>query len=327
MFLAVLMVALSAWSQLLWRVSGNGLEKPSFLMGTHHFAPADFIDSVSGLNDAIRSCDAVYGEIHRDSMMNIQAQQRVAMAMVAPADSTLDKVLTPEQYAVVKSVVDGYLAPAGITLASLNMLKPAGVSIQLQALQALKYFKDFDHNKQIDRSVQNRGEQAGKTLGGFETVDDQVAILFGTPIVDQAEGLVDVCEHDADFERVSIELAEAYMRAGKTSEALEALNTVRARSNANPASSIDIQVILDERERELLLEEDRWATLLRNKPEEWQKRIMDYATYTASGSAKKYPEVRRWSEFQGPIQFKNWPIPQTYIDLNTGAEFPQNPGW
>lgn len=211
-FLAVLMVALSAWSQLLWRVSGNGLEKPSFLMGTHHFAPADFIDSVSGLNDAIRSCDAVYGEIHRDSMMNIQAQQRVAMAMVAPADSTLDKVLTPEQYAVVKSVVDGYLAPAGITLASLNMLKPAGVSIQLQALQALKYFKDFDHNKQIDRSVQNRGEQAGKMLGGFETVDDQVAILFGTPIVDQAEGLVDVCEHDADFERVCIELAEAYMR-------------------------------------------------------------------------------------------------------------------
>lgn len=38
-------------------------------------------------------------------------------------------------------------------------------------------------------------------------------------------------------------------------------------------------------------------------------------------------EVRRWAEFQGPIQFKNWPIPQTYIDLNTGADFPQNPGW
>lgn len=122
-------------------------------------------------------------------------------------------------------------------------------------------------------------------------------------------------------------LAEAYYRQGKPDDALRELNKVRARAHANDATSIDIQVILDERERELLLEEDRWATLLRNKPEEWQKRIMDYATYTASGSAKKYPEVRRWSEFQGPIQFKNWPIPQTYIDLNTGAEFPQNPGW
>ncbi len=122
-------------------------------------------------------------------------------------------------------------------------------------------------------------------------------------------------------------LAEAYLRANNPEKALENLNEVRKRAHANLATYIDIQVILDERERELLLEEDRWATLLRTKPEEWQKRIMDYATYTASGSAKKYPEVRRWAEFQGPIQFKNWPIPQTYIDLNTGAEFPQNPGW
>lgn len=122
-------------------------------------------------------------------------------------------------------------------------------------------------------------------------------------------------------------LAEAEFRLGNTGKALEALNAVRERAKAAPATSIDMQVILDERERELLLEEDRWATLLRNKPEEWQKRIMDYGTYTAAAGAKKFPEIRRWSEFTGPIQFKNWPIPQTYIDLNTGAEFPQNPGW
>lgn len=121
-------------------------------------------------------------------------------------------------------------------------------------------------------------------------------------------------------------LAEAYYRLGDTGKALEALNDVRERAGANDATDIDIQVILDERERELLLEEDRWATLLRNKPEEWQKRIMDYGTYTAA-TGPVYPEIRRWKEFTGPIKFKNWPIPQTYIDLNTGAEFPQNEGW
>lgn len=121
-------------------------------------------------------------------------------------------------------------------------------------------------------------------------------------------------------------LAEAYYRLGDTGEALKALNTVRERAKAAPATSIDMQVILDERVRELLLEEDRWATLLRNKPEEWQKRIMDYGTYTAT-TGPVYPEIRRWKEFTGPIKFKNWPIPQTYIDLNTGAEFPQNEGW
>ena len=32
-------VALSANAQLLWKVSGNGLSSPSYIMGTHHLAP------------------------------------------------------------------------------------------------------------------------------------------------------------------------------------------------------------------------------------------------------------------------------------------------
>ena len=122
-------------------------------------------------------------------------------------------------------------------------------------------------------------------------------------------------------------LAEAQLRGGNSSSALETLNTLRARANANPASNIDVQVVLDERGRELLLEEDRWGTLLRCKPEEWQSRIENYGTYTARGTAAKFPDIRRWSEYTKEIQFENWPIPQTYIDLNTGAEMAQNVGW
>ncbi|MCQ2146588.1 MAG: RagB/SusD family nutrient uptake outer membrane protein, partial [Bacteroidales bacterium] len=65
-------------------------------------------------------------------------------------------------------------------------------------------------------------------------------------------------------------LAEALYRDGKNGQALEALNTLRARSNANPFSTIDINIILDERVRELYMEEFRWFTLLRMKPEEWK---------------------------------------------------------
>lgn len=122
-------------------------------------------------------------------------------------------------------------------------------------------------------------------------------------------------------------LAEAQFRAGDDG-ALETLNTLRRRANAAPADHIDMQVILDERARELLLEEDRWATFLRCKPEEWQPRLLDYATYTAGASDEVYPEVRRWAEYtERNIKFKNWPVPQTYIDLNTGVKMEQNEGW
>ena len=32
-------VAFSANAQLLWKVSGNGLNQPSYIIGTHHLAP------------------------------------------------------------------------------------------------------------------------------------------------------------------------------------------------------------------------------------------------------------------------------------------------
>lgn len=38
-------------------------------------------------------------------------------------------------------------------------------------------------------------------------------------------------------------------------------------------------------------------------------------------------EEFRWAEFTGEIAFDLFQIPQSYIDLNTGAEMAQNKGW
>ena len=123
-------------------------------------------------------------------------------------------------------------------------------------------------------------------------------------------------------------LAEALLRSGDTAGATEAVNTVRARSNANPFSTVTIDTILDERGRELLYEEFRWATFLRMKPDEWKHRIYDYGMYSARSGAEVYPNIRRWSEETGEIKFNLFPIPQTYIDLNTGSDgLYQNDGW
>lgn len=211
LLLVLAMTASAAWAQLLWRVEGNGLSRASYLMGTHHFALASYIDSVKGLNEAIEACDAVYGELHYNDMSSQQAQQKLMMSLIAPADSTLDKVLTPEQYALVQKVADKYLTPMGASLDMLKMLKPQGVVIQLQALQAMAYFKDYNPNNQIDRGVQLHGEAMGKQVGALETLDEQIAILFSSPITEQAEGLIEMCEQDADFVEVSNKLSEAYI--------------------------------------------------------------------------------------------------------------------
>ena len=55
-------VAFSANAQLLWKVSGNGLNQPSYIIGTHHLAPFSIMDSIAGLKKAMNETQQVYGD-------------------------------------------------------------------------------------------------------------------------------------------------------------------------------------------------------------------------------------------------------------------------
>ncbi len=206
-----LSVCVPAWCQLLWQVGGKGLESPSYIVGTHHFAPVGMVDSIKGLREVIGRVDVVYGELHEDSLTSVSAQQSMMRALMAPADSTLDKVLSPEDYAVVDTVVRKYMGVLGIGLEQLVGLVPIGLSVQLQALQAQLYFPDYDAQQQLDRTVQMLGREAGKDLGSLETVADQIHLLFDVPISEQAEALVEMCRCDDEYLDVTQQLADAYV--------------------------------------------------------------------------------------------------------------------
>lgn len=47
--LLVCAVTLGAQAQLLYKISGNGLKVPSYIIGTYHFADVKFTDSIPGL--------------------------------------------------------------------------------------------------------------------------------------------------------------------------------------------------------------------------------------------------------------------------------------
>ncbi len=56
-------LSLSGPAQLLWKISGNGLEKPSYLSGTHHIAPLSIRDSLTGFHEAFDNCTQLYDEL------------------------------------------------------------------------------------------------------------------------------------------------------------------------------------------------------------------------------------------------------------------------
>ena len=109
--------------------------------------------------------------------------------------------------------------------------------------------------------------------------------------------------------------AEGYLGLGKTDLAAADINKVRSRSNASPVAAGDVTIdyILDERARELYTEEWRMITLMRlGKLVERVKKYNDNPVYPGE-NIQSYNNL--------------WPIPQTEIDLNTGATLEQNPGY
>ncbi|WP_299436179.1 RagB/SusD family nutrient uptake outer membrane protein [uncultured Maribacter sp.] len=111
--------------------------------------------------------------------------------------------------------------------------------------------------------------------------------------------------------------AEAYHRKGENQNAADDINLLRSRAQCDilaTASDIDIDYILDERARELYLEERRWNTLLRMGGTVATDRIK---------ANLLHPQFETSLNFD----YNLWPIPQEAIDRNTDVILTQNPGW
>lgn len=106
--------------------------------------------------------------------------------------------------------------------------------------------------------------------------------------------------------------AEAYLLKGDKQKAADDINVVRARAKAQPvaASEVSLDYILDERGRELIIEEPRRLTLSRMG--KLVERVRKYNFRNASN-----------------VEDRNslFPIPQSFIDANLGVKIDQNPGY
>ena len=127
--------------------------------------------------------------------------------------------------------------------------------------------------------------------------------------------------------------AEAYLMAGQTAQALEKINAVRSRAGLPALASFsayqpeyatsgsftikDIDLILDERARELYAEGHRWMDLRRTK--QLVRYNVEFSEYISSESAMKGGDGNiRWYR----------PIPTNEISANTGISIEdQNPGY
>ena len=170
-----LCIALGAQAQLLWKISGNGLNRPSYVMGTHHLAPLSIKDSISSLKQAMDETQQIYGEVIMEDMMKPEIIMKMQQAMMLPADTTLKSLYTPAEYDSIASVVKTYI---GMDLSLFDKLKPASLTTQLAVAITAKSIKGFNPQEQLDTWFQTQAKEDGKKVGGLESMDKQINVLF-----------------------------------------------------------------------------------------------------------------------------------------------------
>ncbi len=208
LFTAMTGFAQESYKAILYKVSGGGLENPSYLLGTHHLAPVSYLDEVTGIGEAFDAVDAVVGELLMTDMPGLQ--QALMPHMMMPAGHSYESLLSEEDYALLDEALTNSM---GAGLGQFGVLHPAGLSsVYSQVLYAKLYPEmNMATHVSIDQYFQNKAADNGKKVLGLETVEDQVYALFlSEPIEAKAESLVKMIKHSDFTEKSLKDITDAY---------------------------------------------------------------------------------------------------------------------
>ena len=207
--------ATPANNTLLWRITGNGLQKPSYLFGTMHMLCADDIELSDSLRTAIGRADQVYLELDMDNMFEmLGAMQNMKMR----GDTTLSDLLTKDEY---KKVKEHFNAKGGLMpFAMLENFKPLMTAAMLSEQQ----FATCDHMISMEQLIMKEAKNADVPLKGLETMNYQLSIFDKIPYKLQAKQLYQMITRTDKHEKDELTiLTDAYRK--QQLEKLEELTT------------------------------------------------------------------------------------------------------
>lgn len=213
--LALALFCLNANAQLLYRISGNGLEKASYIIGTHHLANVGFVERINGVKEALTETDQVYGELIWDTMQNPDSLKLVQDAMMLPAGKTIKDYLTPEQFKRLDAFMVAKMG-AGMSnpmvAAQMGKMTPMALVTQFQLLLYMtKHMGEFDPSSTFDQYFQAQAKKNNLPCGGLETIQKQINVLYkGKSYEKQAVDLMCLIDNEAFNSQMMEDLTTAF---------------------------------------------------------------------------------------------------------------------
>lgn len=215
---------------LLWKISGNGISRPSYLFGTIHMICSDDAVLSTNMRRAIEECDEVYFEVDMDNFIEMLG---VMNKMKMKGDTTLKDLLNEKDYATVKKYFEGRQTMLPFSI--LETYKPmlAASTLEQGSLPC-------DNTSMMEQVVMDEAKGFNKKIKGLETMGYQAGVLDSIPYKLQAEQLVSYID-DMNKGNKPDEQLEEMFRAYREQD-LKKLEALMVETDAGMAGFTDIML-------------------------------------------------------------------------------------
>jgi len=237
---------------LLWKISGNGLTKASYLFGTIHATCDAKLDAET--IKALDETEQLYLEINMD---DTSLQMQMMQGMIMKDGVTLSSLLNETDF----NTIDTFLQKnIGMSAKMINNFKPFMINSMLLPKLLDCEFQSVE--MELMKVTKNQNEK----VFGLEKVTDQLAVFDKIPYKEQAEELVKTAKSNLEIEKAEFKKMMEIYRNKDIEAMLSSMET-----SENKISSEYQSILLNNRNK-------NWIPVIENA-------VRETATFFGVGAA------------------------------------------
>ncbi|WP_299522703.1 TraB/GumN family protein [Winogradskyella sp.] len=224
----------------LWKIEGNGLEKPSYLFGTIHITCDATLEA-----DVVKALDETSQIVMELDMDDPSMQAKMLTNMYLSDGKTIKDFVSKEDYIIVDSL---FINNMDMSLKMMENVRPF-------YLTSMFYPQMIDCPMQsFELELMKVAEEQDEEIFGLETIEEQLKVFEDIPLEDQYADLIRMAKDNLEYDKtIFAKILEVYQ-----SEDI----------------SLMLEMMNDENNKTVSNHQD---ILLENRNKNWISKIGDFA--------------------------------------------------
>ena len=210
---------------LLWKISGKGLSKPSYLFGTMHILCAEDAKLSDSLQSVIKGIDEVYFEIDISDMKGMINSMKY---MRMNDNKKLSDLLGAADYTKVKNYFEKHSPMFPFSM--LERFKPMLISSMIEENDL-----ECKTTNGMELVIMQELRLQNKKINGLETAEFQAGLFDSIPYENQARELVNYLDSADQYKKMTDTLSLAYKQ-----QDLQKIDELTSKSDPTMGNYLDL---------------------------------------------------------------------------------------